>query len=105
MKPLAIDFSSHRAFSNKTRIKTFVQFFFSILKRLIEHFPTKQGLRLHLLTLYYPHFHSLIEHFPTKQGLRPLYRLSLLVQIHILIEHFPTKQGLRHLNFHFFSYL
>ena len=62
---------------------------------LIEHFPTKQGLRLPRVCLIFYVRHELIEHFPTKQGLRRHATEYIRLYLLCLIEHFPTKQGLR----------
>ena len=65
-------FSPRRAFSNKTRIKTPLshQGIELNCSPLVEHFPTKQGLRLESSLLYFRSTFKLVEHFPTKQGLR-----------------------------------
>ena len=64
--------------------------------QLVEHFPTKQGLRLPSLKVMGLLSASLVEHFPTKQGLRRKhFTPGASKRFRELVEHFPTKQGLR----------
>ena len=54
--------------SNKTRIKTFIYIIFMVFKTSFTHYPTKQGLRLRIIS--HNGYFLCFTHYPTKQGLR-----------------------------------
>ena len=66
-------FLRRRAYSSKTRIKTFMVYNVLLLFSYVgEHIPVKQGLRRSLLLAFC--FSDCVgEHIPVKQGLRLFY--------------------------------
>ena len=113
-------FLRRRAYSSKTRIKTFMVYNVLLLFSYVgEHIPVKQGLRRSLLLAFC--FSDCVgEHIPVKQGLRLVFhypqvkdvigrrayssktRIKTLLRtllkrwLRFVGEHIPVKQGLRH---------
>jgi hypothetical protein len=89
--------SSRRAYSNRTRIKTFrYALYRHHLRDLVEHIPIEQGLRLPQLKI------TVINH-PPRRAYSNRTRIKTCGpeaypnNAVCLVEHIPIEQGLRHL--------